>query len=134
MIERIYDADDSYLHEVLGFVEEELEKHDCNMKAQMAIALSLEEMFVNICHYAYEGKTGDASISLDFDDEGYVSITLKDHGIPYDPLAREDPDVNAAAEDRGIGGLGIYLTKKQMDECSYRREDDMNIFTMRKKM
>lgn len=133
-MEREFEADDRRLHDVLAFLEEELEKHDAGMKETMALTLALEEAFVNVAHYAYEGKeNGKAWISLSFDGDE-ATVVLKDTGMAFDPLAQEDPDINAGAEERNIGGLGIYMVKKSTDSCSYERRGDMNILTMKKKI
>ena len=110
------------LHDVLAFVDALLEENDCPMKARTQIDVALEELFVNIAHYAYPEGTGDAEIRVCFSD-GYVEITLIDGGIPYDPLAKPDPDVTLSAEERQIGGLGIFMTKKLMDDISYMLSD-----------
>ena len=120
---RVYDVQD--------FVNAVLEEHDCGMKAQMQIEIAVEELFVNIAHYAYPNGKGEAEISVGVED-GVASITFRDTGIPYDPLAKEDPDVKLKAEDRSIGGLGIYMVKKSMDEMRYRYEDGHNVLTIRK--
>ncbi|MBQ9425983.1 MAG: SpoIIE family protein phosphatase [Erysipelotrichaceae bacterium] len=133
VMEREFEANDSRLHEVLAFLEEELEKHDAGMKETMALTLAMEEAFVNVAHYAYEGRPepGKAWVCLSFDNDE-VTITLKDKGMPFDPLAMEDPNINASAEERGIGGLGIYMIKKSTDSVDYKRIGDMNILTMKK--
>ena len=94
----------------------------------------MEEIFVNIASYAYGGKPGRAVIRLQetHDPEG-VSVTFIDQGIPFDPTARPDPDVTLSAEDRSIGGLGIYITKKSMDHVYYEYRDNCNILTLKKK-
>ena len=130
-MERTYDATDANLREVLAFVEEELEKHDANMKSTMSITVAVEEIFVNIAHYAYEGAQGKVTIGMGFEGDD-VEIYFIDNGIPFDPLAKEDPDIKARAEDRDIGGLGIYMVKTSMDHCEYERRNSQNIFTMRK--
>lgn len=132
-MERVFEASDDKLHEVLGLVEQELEAHDCNMKTTMMITVIVEEVFVNIAHYAYEGAKGDAIVSIDFEGDDVI-IAFKDKGIPFDPLAKEDPDITAPVEDRQIGGLGIYMVKQTMDDVKYERVDDTNIFTLRKKI
>ncbi len=119
------------VYEVQDFVNAVLEEHDCGMKAQMQIEIAVEELFVNIAHYAYPNGKGSAEISVGVED-GVASITFRDTGIPYDPLAKEDPDVKLKAEDRSIGGLGIYMVKKSMDEMLYRYEDGHNVLTIRK--
>ena len=132
-MEKKFEADDKELHNVLEFIEGELEKHDCSMKASMALTLAVEEIFVNIAHYAYEGNKGSATVGIRFEGDD-VEIVLTDRGIPYNPLERDDPDINANIEERDIGGLGIYMTKKSVDECHYERQGNSNIFTMRKKI
>lgn len=126
-------ADTEKLYEVQNFVDAELEAHDCPMKTQMLIDVSLEELFVNIAHYAYPEGNGWAEIRVGVTD-GVASITLIDGGIPYDPLKKPDPDVTLAAEDRQIGGLGIYMVKKKMDEMTYEHRDGKNVLTIRKKL
>ena len=121
------------LDRVLAFIEQGLEAADCPVKAQTQICVAAEEIFVNIAHYAYTPETGSAVIRLAVED-GTAEIEFRDRGIPFDPLAKPDPDVTLSAKDRQIGGLGIYMVKKSMDEVAYRREDGENIFTMRKKL
>ena len=123
------------LDEVLAFIDAELEARDCPMKAQMQIDVAAEEMFVNIASYAYAPGHGEALIQIETDPDTRVfSVTLIDSGIPYDPLKKAGPDVTLSAEERGIGGLGIYMVKKSMDAVSYRRENGQNIFRMEKKI
>ena len=126
-------ADTEKLREAQDFVNAILEAHGCPMKTQMLIEMSLEELFVNIAHYAYPEDGGWAEIRAGVTD-GVASITLIDGGIPYDPLAKPDPDVTLSAEERQIGCLGIYMVKKQMDEMAYERRDGQNVVTIRKKL
>ncbi|WP_026663166.1 ATP-binding protein [Butyrivibrio proteoclasticus] len=116
------------------FVETNLEKIDCPMKAMMQINVAVEEIYINIASYAYGDASGQAEILLDTDTPGQVSIVFKDSGTPYDPLAKEDPDITLSAEERGIGGLGIFMVKKSMDDVKYRYEDGKNILTLIKKI
>ena len=132
-MEKIFNATDESLHEVLAYVEEQLDLHECGMKQSMTIAIAVEEIFVNIAHYAYGEGSGLATIGMDFEDDDVI-ITFIDEGFAFDPLAKEDPDITASAEERDIGGLGIYMVKKSMDECTYNRIDNKNIFTIRKKI
>ena len=121
------------LNEVLAFVDGELEAMGCSMKAQMQIDVAVEELFVNIASYAYAPETGEATIRIVAEqDPPAVEITFIDGGVPYDPLAKPDPDVTLAAEDRQIGGLGIFLVKKTMDDMKYEYRDGKNILTIRK--
>ena len=99
----------------------------------MQIALAVEEIFVNIAHYAYAPDKGKATVRVEVSEAPVrVTITFIDSGVPYDPLAKEDPDVNLKAEERKIGGLGIYLTKQVMDDVVYEYKDNQNILTLKK--
>jgi anti-sigma regulatory factor (Ser/Thr protein kinase) len=126
-------ASDDKLYEVQDFVNAELEENDCPMATQLLIEISLEELFVNISHYAYPEGNGWAEIHVGVED-GVMELTLIDGGIPFDPLAKPDPDVTLMAEDRQIGGLGIYMVKQKMGAMEYQRKDDKNILTIRKKL
>lgn len=97
--------------------------------------LAVEELYVNIAHYAYAPKTGPVEISCGLEESGekkILQITFKDQGKPFDPLAKKDPDITLSAEERDIGGLGIFLTKKFMDSVEYEYKDESNILTIRK--
>lgn len=124
------------LDEVLAFVDERLEEAGCPMKVQTQIDIAVEEIFVNIASYAYAPETGNADIGVEItgDDPAVVTIRFADSGMPYDPLAKEDPDITLPAEERPIGGLGIYMVKKSMDEVFYEYKDGFNIFTIKKKL
>ena len=121
------------LDEVLAFIDERLEALDCPMKAQMQLDVAVEELFVNIASYAYAPGTGNATIRFETaHDPLAVEITFIDSGVPYDPLARKDPDVTLAAEDRDIGGLGIYMVKKSMDAVDYAYRNGQNVLRIKK--
>ena len=122
------------LDEVLSFVNGILEEMDCPMKLLMQLDVAVEELYVNIAHYAYAPGSGPATIRVGTEPERVVAITFIDRGMPYDPLARPDPDVTLPAEERQIGGLGIYLVKKSMDDMTYRRDGDRNVLTIRKRV
>lgn len=123
------------LQEVLAFVDEQLEAADCPMRAQMQIDVAVEEIYVNIASYAYAPAVGPATIQLEMvESPRAVEITFIDAGIPFDPVARPDPDVTLSAEERQIGGLGIYMVKKSMDDVKYVRQNDMNVLTVSKKL
>ena len=121
------------LNDVMAFVDAELEKLDCPMRAQMQIDVAVEELFVNIAHYAYAPGEGDAQITVRAAD-GMVEIEFRDSGVPYDPLAKADPDVSLSAEERQIGGLGIFMVKKTMDDMVYHYMDGQYVFKIRKKL
>lgn len=120
---------------VTDFVNEELEALDCPMKAQMQIDVAIDELFSNIAHYAYSPEVGNATVRVEVvEDPLSVIITFIDKGVPYDPLAKADPNVTLSAEEREIGGLGIFMVKKTMDEVTYEYKDGRNILTIRKSL
>ena len=123
------------LSDVLGFVEQTLESFDCPMKVQMAVCVAIEEIFVNVAHYAYPDSEGTMTLAIGWD-EGNRSVTFRvaDRGVPFDPLQKPDPDITLSAEDREIGGLGIFITKKTMDTVTYAYENGQNVLTMIKKL
>ena len=126
MTELKVDATLENLERVLSFVEERLETCSCSMKTIMQIQIAVEEIYVNIASYAYKEKKGEAIIKIETDQEvPQVSLTFEDYGDPYNPLLKEDPDITLSAEERKIGGLGIYLVKKSMD-----KEETMEIKKM----
>ncbi len=128
-------AEISQLPAVISFVEEQLEDSDCSLKTSVQISVAVEELFVNIAHYAYPDKKGDATICITVDwEKRIVEIEFRDDGIPFDPLARPDPNISLSAEARRIGGLGIFMAKKNLDEMVYTRENGQNILTVRKKI
>ena len=123
------------LDEVLAFIDSELESVDCPMKVQMQLDVAVEELYVNIAHYAYAPGTGEATVSIDItQDPLNVTITFNDSGIPFDPTAKADPDVTLSAQERQIGGLGIYMAKKGTDEMKYEYKDGQNILSISKKL
>ena len=123
------------LDTVMAFVDQQLEEVGCSMKAQMQIDIAVEEVYVNIAHYAYNPEIGGVTIRVQIEEEPLaVILTFIDKGKPYDPLAKEDPDVTLAAEDRQIGGLGIFMVKKSMDNVSYEYNEGRNILTLKKKL
>ena len=120
------------LQKIIDFATEKLEERDCPIKASMQLELVIEEIFVNIASYAYDA-TGDATFCMDFaENPDAVSLTFIDDGKPYNPLEKPDPDITLDADERDIGGLGIFLVKKNVDEIFYERTDDKNILRMKK--
>lgn len=133
MIEKKFAANDAALNDVLAFAEEELEKAECPMKAVMPITVALEEVFVNVAHYAYPDSLGEVSLAIDFDSESRtMTFIMTDSGIPFDPLVKPDPDITLSAEERQIGGLGIFMMKMTMDDVNYVYTDGKNVLTMKK--
>lgn len=123
------------LKDVNDFIVEKLKKLECSARAQVQIEIAIEEIFVNIAHYAYNPVIGKATVRLSVEEEKeQVSLQFEDEGKPYNPLLREDPDVTLGIEERGIGGLGIYMTKKSMDDVTYCYKDGKNILTIIKRI
>ena len=116
------------------FAESELEKHGCPMKAIMQINIAIDELYSNIAKFAYEGGTGKATVEFDFETEANaVTLIFTDYGTPYNPVIKKDPDITLSADDRAIGGLGIFMVKNIMDEMRYEYVDDKNILYITKK-
>ena len=133
MRELTVEAKLDHLDEVLAFVDSSLEEMECPIKAQMQIDVAVEEVFVNIASYAYTPGTGSATLQIETEqDPPAVAITFIDSGMPFDPLLKPDPDVTLPAEERQIGGLGIYMVKKSMDSMEYERRDGKNILKIKK--
>ena len=120
---------------VLAFINEHLEEANCPPKAEAQIALAAEEIFVNIANYAYRPEVGNATVRVEvMDNPVAVELTFMDQGKPYDPLKRDDPDITLPAEEREIGGLGIFLVKQTMDDVSYEYKDGRNILRLKKNL
>jgi len=123
------------IEKVTDFVNEQLEGLNCPVKARMQIDIAIDELFGNIAHYAYKPDVGDATVRVEVVESPLsVIITFIDGGVPYDPLTAADPDTTLSAEERAIGGLGIFMVRKSMDEISYRYENGSNILSIRKNL
>ncbi len=135
MKELVVEAVTENLDEVLDFVNEQLELYECPMKTQIQVDIAVEEIFVNIANYAYDPKPGPATIRCEVtEDPLSVSLTFVDNGIPYDPLKKADPDITLSADERQIGGLGIFMVKKSMDDMTYEYKDGQNILNIKKNL
>ena len=120
---------------VTAFIDGQLEALDCPLKAQMQIDVAIDELFSNIARYAYPKGAGQATVGFVFSPEERVcSVVFTDSGTPFNPLTQDEPDTSVPADERPIGGLGIFLVKKTMDAIDYRRENGRNILTIRKKL
>ena len=127
------DATVDNLNKVLAFIDEQLETNNCPMRVMLEIDVAAEELFVNVASYAYTSGIGSVAIEVNFEEKPKaVAIRFIDSGIPYNPLEKEDPDVTLPAEKRGIGGLGVFMVKKSMDEVTYEYKDGKNHLTIRK--
>jgi len=118
---------------VTEFVNAELEKLDCPMKARIQLDIAIDEIVSNIAYYAYGEKTGTVTVRIEaLQEENGVQLMFLDSGVPYDPLTRQDPDISAEIEERKEGGLGIFLVRKTMDDMKYEYKDGQNRLTIRK--
>ena len=118
-----------------SFVDEQLEAIECPMKAQMQLDMAIDELFCNIASYAYGAGEGKATVRFDYDPAARrVILSFIDEGVPFNPLESDEPDVSLSAEERAIGGLGIFLVKKTMDSIKYRYENGQNILTIEKQI
>ena len=131
MKEITVEAKNSNLLQVQSFIDAELEAADCPMATQIAIDVAVEELFVNIASYAYDGNVGPVTIQVSvYENPVSVKITFIDCGKKYDPLAKPDPDVTLAAKERKKGGLGIFMVKNSMDDVNYEYKDGKNVLTL----
>ena len=134
MIRMTVDAKIDSLDDILDKLRELLKGREYSSKCMMQMHIAVEELFVNIAKYAYPmDKPGKAWVDMDVDADNVVTMIFKDEGTPYNPLAKEDPDVTLSAEDRDIGGLGIFMAKKSLDLIEYAYENNQNVLTIKKK-
>ena len=119
------------LNEFIDTVAEEI---GLDMSLTMSLNLAIEEAVVNVMEYAYlEGEQGNVDIEVSADDR-WLTFIISDNGIPFDPTTQKDADTTLSAEERPIGGLGIFLVRQLMDSINYQRKDGKNILTLSKKM
>lgn len=126
-----------FLDEAMTFIDAFLEEVGCTEDEKRYIEVSAEELFTNIASYAYEQAGGMVRISVSLiktEDEPAVSISFFDRGRPYNPFAREDPDLDLPLSERPIGGLGVYMVKQFMDIVNYSYDSGCNVTTMIKKV
>lgn len=135
MREITVDAVLDQLDGVLAFLNRFLDEISCPFRIRLQLEVAVEELFVNIVSYAYQPGSGQATIRLGMESEPpAVTVTLTDSGIPYDPMAKPDPDVTLPAEKRQIGGLGIYMVKKTMDAMKYEYRNGQNTVVIKKNL
>ncbi len=135
MAERIFRAELEELDGVLAFVDGELERCGCSGRVKFQLDVAVEEIFVNIAHYAYPERSGEATVRCGVGgDPVQVTVQFLDNGKPFNPLEKQDADTTLSAEERDIGGLGILMVKKSMDAVDYTYEDGKNILTIQKSL
>lgn len=119
---------------IYEFLQETAHEAGIEESICMNIRLAVEEAVVNVISYAYpDEKDKNIDISIE-QTNGDIIITITDSGIPFDPTAKQDPDILLPLEERPIGGLGTFLVKQLMTDVSYTRSGGKNILTMTKKM
>ena len=135
MKEITVDATIENMDTVTAFVDDFLDQIACPMKSRIQINIVIDEIFGNICHYAYKDSIGAVTVRVESGNTPKaVFLTFTDNGIPYNPLETEDPDITSSSEERKIGGLGIYLVKKNMDEMKYEYLNQQNRLWMEKRL
>ena len=118
---------------VTEFVNQELEAMGCPGKTRVQFDVAIDEIFANIASYAYGPESGPATVRFEtLESPRGAAVTFLDSGMPFDPLQNEDPDVTLSAEDRPVGGLGIFLVKKAMDQVRYAHRNGNNILRIEK--
>ena len=128
-------AERNELDTVQGFVDEALDQVPCTLETRLQLQIAVEELFVNIASYAYAPDRGEALIGCRVEqDPPSITIQFRDWGKPFDPLAKKDADITLSAEERGIGGLGIYMVKNSMDDVRYQYENGQNVLTIHKNL
>lgn len=132
-ISRTFPAELEQWDGMAEFIQEELEKVETPLKVQMKILIAAEELFVNIARYAYGNGSGTMKLEISYDDNS-IHLKFIDSGMPFDPFAQTDPDITLSAEERSIGGLGIFMVKKTMDNVEYKYEDGQNKLTISKRV
>lgn len=131
----IVPANDDGPDAVTGFVQEQLAQHDCPDKALFQIEVAIEEIMVNIASYAKLSDDDGVEVRCDIlDDPLRIVLQFLDRGIPFDPLATGDPDISPEALEERVGGLGIFMVRKMMDDVSYAYEDGKNTLTVLKSL
>lgn len=133
---KIFEAADENLEAVNDFIHAQIKPFSCQSQTLFQIDLAVEEIFVNISHYAYSPDKGTVQIECSAektaDAPAKLTVSFTDRGKAFNPLAKPDPDITLSVEEREIGGLGIFLTKKYMDSVLYERKDNQNILTFTK--
>lgn len=118
--------------EMISFILDFATQQGFDQGAAMKVRLAAEEILVNIINHAYPEKAGMISIACNTLGESGkgLALEIRDTGLPFNPLEKEEPDISLPMEDRQIGGLGIFLARKVMDDISYDRQGDTNILKM----
>lgn len=126
--EKVFEANIDVLKDVQSFVMSFLNEHSVGEKEKRQLMIVVEEIFVNIASYAYR-KTGEVIVKLE-EQKKNIHLTFIDEGVKFNPLENEEPDVSLDANERSIGGLGIFMVKRLVDSIKYNYKDKQNILTI----
>ncbi len=134
MREMTVSATPDQIEQVVDFVNEQLDTLGCSDEVRIDVDVAIDELLGNIVQYAYGSEGGTVTVRVDAQEEPpAAAITFMDHGAPFNPLAQEQPNTTALpARERPLGGLGLFLARKLMDELDYRYQDGQNVLTARK--
>ena len=133
MKEIVLEAEIGNIPKIIAFINEALDARNIGKLERHQIDIAVDEILSNIAHYAYNPDVGEATVRVEVEEEPLsVIITFIDGGVPYDPLQAAEPDTTLSAEERALGGLGIFMVRKSMDEITYRYENGRNILSIRK--
>ncbi len=123
------------IEKALDPISDVLEEVGVDHKTCYKVRLALDELLTNVVFYAYDGGQGEVEVSYEIiDDPHHILIKVVDEGKPFNPLTVEDPELNTSVDERKIGGLGLFIVKKTMDEIDYRRENNQNILIIKKNL
>jgi anti-sigma regulatory factor (Ser/Thr protein kinase) len=135
MSELTVDATIESINKITTYVDNQLSAWHCPVKVQMQFDIAIDEIVSNISRYAYSPQTGKVTVRVEMAQEPLsVTLSFMDNGAPFDPLKMADPDVTQPADEREIGGLGIYMVKRSMDSIAYKYKDGTNILSIRKEI
>lgn len=135
MQELTVDAAVENISVITDFVNRALDARSCPPETKLQIDVAIDEAVSNVAHYAYESGRGTIRVCIDWHEVPLTAVlTFADSGIPYNPLQRKDPDITLCAQERPIGGLGIFILKKIMDKVEYRYENGQNILVISKQI
>lgn len=130
----VLNADISQLNNIFSVIDDILSGYEISPKSIMQLKLVIEEIFSNICNYAYDDD-GKVELNLDFK-ENILTFTISfiDEGKSFNPILNDNPDITLNSDDRNIGGLGIFIVKKNVDDINYEQVDGKNILTIKKRL
>lgn len=126
---RVFPAKVELIPQIGEYVSEYAEKAQLHPKQIIHLQVAIDEVVSNICHYAYQKPPGEVLVQIE-SEEGRFVVDFIDEGLPFDPLTVDEPNINADTADRDVGGLGIFLVRRVIDEVHYKRDGGKNILTL----